>query len=171
MITDPAFASALAPLVGLRQSQGYTVKVVDVQDIYDEFSFGQKTPEAIRDFLVRAARSWAKPPRFVLLVGNATNDPRNYQGLNEPDFVPTRIVATAVLETASDDWFADADGDSFAELAVGRPPPGAHRGRGGDDGGQDRWLRAAIGGRSVAQCRAARFGSGRRGGRRVLDDE
>ena len=45
MITDPAFASALAPLVGLRQSQGYTVKVVDVQDIYDEFSFGQKTPD------------------------------------------------------------------------------------------------------------------------------
>lgn len=123
MITDAAFASALTPLSNLRQSQGYTVKVVDVQDVYDEFSFGQKTPVAIRDFLVRAADSWAKPPRFVLLVGNATSDPRNYQGLNEPDFVPTRIVATDVLETASDDWFVDADNDGFAELAaIGRLP-------------------------------------------------
>jgi hypothetical protein len=123
MITDPSFASALAPLVSLRESQGHAVKVVDVQDVYDEFSFGQKTPVAIRDFLIRAADAWAKPPRFVLLVGNATSDPRNYQGLNEPDFVPTRIVSTGVLETASDDWFADADGDSFAELAsVGRLP-------------------------------------------------
>ena len=123
MITDAAFASALTPLKNLRQSQGYAVQVVDVQDIYDEFSFGQKTPVAIRTFLVRAAGSWAKPPRFVLLVGNATTDPRDYQGIGERDFVPTRIVPTGVLETASDDWFADADDDGSADLAsVGRLP-------------------------------------------------
>ena len=171
MITDPAFSSALTPLVSLRQSQGYTVKVVDVQDIYDEFSFGQKSPLAIRDFLIRAADSWAKPPRFVLLVGNATNDPRNYQGLNEPDFVPTRIVSTGVLETASDDWFADADGDSFAELAsVGRLPA-----RAAADVttmvdkivGYEQPTAAG----SVAQLGSARLRSGRRRRRRVLDHE
>ena len=123
MITDPAFASALTPLRNLRESQGYTVQVVNVQDIYDEFTFGEKTPEAIRAFLIRASESWTRPPRFVLLAGNATLDPRNYQGLGEADFVPTRTVPTGVLETASDDWFADADNDGFAELAaVGRLP-------------------------------------------------
>jgi len=123
MITDAAFASALTPLKNLRQSQGYAVQIVDVEDIYDEFAYGQKTPTAIRDFLRRAAKSWSRPPRFVLLVGNATTDPRDYQGLGEPDLVPTRIVATDVLETASDDWFVDADGDGFADLAaVGRLP-------------------------------------------------
>jgi hypothetical protein len=123
MITDPAFASSLTPLRNLRESQGYTVQIVDVQDIYDEFTFGEKSPAAIRAFLIRASESWTRPPRFVLLVGNATLDPRDYQGLGEPDFVPTRIVPTGVLETASDDWFADADNDGFAELAaVGRLP-------------------------------------------------
>jgi len=123
MITDASFASALTPLKSLRESQGYSVRVVDVQDVYDEFSFGQKTPDAIRAFLVRAAAAWAKPPRFVLLVGNATSDPRNYQGLGEVDFVPTQIVSTDILETASDDWFVDADADGFAELAaIGRLP-------------------------------------------------
>ena len=123
MIADAAFASALTPLKSLRESQGHSVRIVDVQDIYDEFSFGQKTPEAIREFLMRAAEVWAKPPRFVLLVGNATTDPRNYQGLGEPDFVPARIVSTGAMETASDDWFVDADDDGFAELAsIGRLP-------------------------------------------------
>jgi hypothetical protein len=123
MITDPSFAGALAPLESLRESQGYTVKVIDVQDIYDEFSFGQKHPNAIRSFLVHAAKSWAKPPKFVLLVGNATTDPRDYQGVGEIDFVPTRLISTSVLETASDDWFVDSDSDGFTDLAaIGRLP-------------------------------------------------
>lgn len=123
MITDPSFASALGPLKSLRESQGYAVKVIDIQDLYDEFSFGQKQPDAIRAFLMLAARTWAKPPKFVLLVGNATTDPRDYQGVGEVDFVPTRIVSTSMLETASDDWFVDADGDGFADLAsIGRLP-------------------------------------------------
>jgi hypothetical protein len=123
MITEASFAASLAPLKALRESQGYSVQVVDVQDVYDEFSFGQKRPHAIRDFLARASRTWTKPPRFVLLVGNATTDPRDYQGVGEVDVVPTRIVSTGVLETASDDWFVDADEDGFADLAsIGRLP-------------------------------------------------
>ena len=58
-------------------------------------------PYALRDFLVRAHASWQTPPRFVTLVGNATTDPRNYLGLDEPDYVPTKVVSTASLETAA----------------------------------------------------------------------
>jgi len=36
--------------------------------------------------------------------------------------VPTKLVDTAELETASDDWLADFDGDGLAEIAVGRLP-------------------------------------------------
>ncbi|MGB2713372.1 MAG: C25 family cysteine peptidase [Vicinamibacterales bacterium] len=123
MITDPSFTTALAPLKNLRESQGYSVRVIDIQDLYDEFSFGQKRPDAIRAFLMRAAKTWTKPPKFVLLVGNATTDPRDYQGVGEIDFVPTRIVSTSVLETASDDWFVDSDDDGFADLgSIGRLP-------------------------------------------------
>ncbi len=123
ILSPKDFLGATAPLKALRESQGHTVAVVDVEDIYDEFSYGQKRPEAIRDFLVRAHGAWATVPKFVVLLGNATTDPRNYLGTNEPDYLPTRLVTTAVLETASDDWFADADGDGLAELAmIGRLP-------------------------------------------------
>ena len=40
IITYKDFAQSIQPLVALRQSQGYHVIVVDVEDIYNEFSYG-----------------------------------------------------------------------------------------------------------------------------------
>ena len=48
-------------LVALRQAQGLRVKVVNVQDIYDEFSYGLVTPQAIKDFLTYAYENWCCP--------------------------------------------------------------------------------------------------------------
>ena len=87
----------------------YSVALIDVEDIFDEFSYGTKTPQAIKDFLTRASTSWQTPPRFVLLVGDASFDPRNYLGLGNQDFLPTKLLDTAYMETASDDWFVDFD--------------------------------------------------------------
>jgi hypothetical protein len=122
MIGHADFLPSLAALKTLRESQGHTVAVIDVQDLYDEFNFGQKSSYAIQDFLLNAQAEWQTKPRFVLLVGDATFDPHNYLGLGDFDFVPTKLVDTAVLETASDDWFADFNGDGVPQIAIGRLP-------------------------------------------------
>ena len=49
----------LDDLAALRQAQGLRVKLVNVQDIYDEFSYGLVTPQAIKDFLTYAYENWA----------------------------------------------------------------------------------------------------------------
>jgi len=98
------------------------VALIDVEDLYDEFSFGTKDSEAIKDFFTRAMASWKKPPRFVLLVGDASFDPRNYLGLGNFDFLPTKFVGTAYMETASDDWFVDFNADGLPDMAIGRLP-------------------------------------------------
>jgi hypothetical protein len=119
IITHPSFADALAPLVQLRQAQGLSVLVARTDDVYDEFSFGAKDPEAIRAFL-RIAR-----PRYVLLAGDASFDARDYLGLGDFDFVPTKLVASDLILTASDTWFTDFD------TPIGRLPvrtPGEARG-------------------------------------------
>ena len=113
---------SLAPLKTHRESQGLSVALIDVEDIYDEFSYGTKTPQAIKDFLTRASTSWQTPPRFVLLVGDASFDPRNYLGLGNQDFLPTKLLDTAYMETASDDWFVDFNGDGLPDMAMGRLP-------------------------------------------------
>ena len=72
IISHREFFSSLKPLVKLRESQRYKVALIDVEDLYDEFSFGHKSPKALRDFLSHAKKQWSKPPRFVLLVGDAS---------------------------------------------------------------------------------------------------
>ena len=122
IISHGDFMESLLPLKTIRESQGFSVALVDVEDIFDEFSYGAKTPQAIKDFLARASTLWQTPPRFVLLVGDASFDPRNYLGLGNQDFLPTKLMDTAYMETASDDWFVDFDNDGLPEMAIGRLP-------------------------------------------------
>jgi hypothetical protein len=109
-------------LRSLREAQGYRVALVDIEDVYDEFNFGNKSPQAIKDFLAYAKSNWSQSPRFALFVGDASYDPKNYLGAGSADVVPTKLIDTAFLETATDDWFADFNDDGIAELAVGRLP-------------------------------------------------
>jgi hypothetical protein len=113
--------ASLAQLKSYRQGRGLSVSLIDVEDIYDEFSFGLKSPLAIRDFL-HFSQSWKKAPRFVLLAGDGTYDPKNYVGGAPADLIPIKLVETDSLETASDDWFADFNSDAVADMAVGRLP-------------------------------------------------
>jgi hypothetical protein len=122
VIGPPPLLAAMEPWRRVREGQGWTVALVEIEDVYDEFSFGAKHPGAIRSFIARAGRVWARPPRAVLLVGDATLDPRNQLGRGDFDLVPTRLLDTYPIETASDDWFTDLDGDHIADVPVGRLP-------------------------------------------------
>ena len=122
MISSEQFASELAPLVELRRSQGKSATVVLIDDLFDEFNFGERSPNAIRDVLKTATERWQHKPKYVLLVGDASVDPRNYLGFGFFDFVPTKVVITSALKTASDDWFSDFNNTGFATIATGRLP-------------------------------------------------
>jgi len=122
IITHRSFQGTLGPLRELREQQGLKVAVIDVEDLYDEFSYGAHGPEAIRRFLDSARKNWQRAPRFVLLVGDATYDPRNYLGHGNFDFVPTQMIQTVWVETSSDDWFVDFDLDGLPEMNLGRLP-------------------------------------------------
>jgi hypothetical protein len=96
------------------------VAVADIEDVFDEFSFGNKSPVAVKDFLLYATTSWKAKPRYLLLVGDASYDAKNYQGFGDSDIVPTKLIDTELMETASDNWLADFNGDGLSELAIGR---------------------------------------------------
>ncbi|HEY6119192.1 MAG TPA: C25 family cysteine peptidase [Pyrinomonadaceae bacterium] len=122
IIAHRSLIPSLAPLTALRTSQGLVVKVVDVEDVFDEFSFGSHGPQAIKDFLSWAATHWSTVPRYIILAGDATSDPRNYLGFGNLDFVPTKLVDATFSETASDDWLCDFNNDGAADIPIGRLP-------------------------------------------------
>lgn len=132
-IAPTTFRSALAPLVALREAQGYAVGVVDVQAIYDAWSFGQVSPEAIRSFLRYAAATWSRAPRAVTLVGDGTTDPFGYSfDSNNPsnvNLIPPYVamVDPWIGETACETCYALLDSDNplddmLPDLSVGRFP-------------------------------------------------
>ncbi|MGQ0542012.1 MAG: C25 family cysteine peptidase [Blastocatellia bacterium] len=103
-----------------RRNQGTVVKVVDVNEIFDEFNYGVAKADAMRDFLAYANNNWGTAPGYVLMLGDTSLDPRNYLGFGFSNFVPTRMVNTIFNETGSDEYLADFNGDGLAEMAVGR---------------------------------------------------
>ncbi len=89
VITHRDFWDAVQPLVARRQAQGMRVVKVDVQDVYDQFGYGQMSAEAIRDFLAYTYQYWAKPaPVNVVLVGDGTYDMRHYLPTSAPTYLP-----------------------------------------------------------------------------------
>jgi hypothetical protein len=115
----------LSDLVALREDQGLRVKVVDVADIFDEFSYGVTTPEAIKDFLAYAYENWRAPAvQYVLLVGDHSVDYKDNAGGAAQNFVPTYPAFTMYMgETITDEYFARISGeDAVPDLYMGRLP-------------------------------------------------
>jgi uncharacterized repeat protein (TIGR01451 family) len=122
MVTYGPLAGALEPLVRAHQAEGKSSVVVPINDLYDEFNFGERTPFAIKQFLQTANQNWRNPPTYLLLNGRASLDPRNYLGFGNLDLVPTRIASSTSLMTASDDWFSDFAGNGMPTIPTGRLP-------------------------------------------------
>jgi uncharacterized repeat protein (TIGR01451 family) len=122
MISYAPFADALLPVIAAHQAEGKSSSVVLVDDLYDEFNFGEHSPVAIQQFLRTASNGWRTPPHYLLLNGRASFDPRNYLGFGHLDLVPTKIVPSPLLMTASDDWFSDFNGTGMPTIATGRFP-------------------------------------------------
>jgi len=122
MVTYGQFGNTLQPLVQAHVAEGKTSAIIPVNDLYDEFTFGQHSPFAIKRFLRIAEQNWKRPPSYLLLNGRASLDPRNYLGFGYLDLVPTRIIASATLMTASDDWFSDFNNTGMPTIATGRLP-------------------------------------------------
>jgi hypothetical protein len=122
MVGPRELLAAARPLLELRRRQGLTSRAVALEDIDSEFGFGESHPEAIREFLSYAYHHWRKPaPRYVLLVGDATYDFKDYLGTGVTNRVPPMIEKTSYLWTASDAAYASVHGeDPLPDFAIGR---------------------------------------------------
>jgi len=120
--SDPDIKAAAQRLASYRAGQGLTAMVVDIEDVYDEFSDGIATPQAIRDFLAWAVRHWSQKPRYALLAGNGSYDYRDLKGYGD-NLVPVWLVSTPHGLFAADNRFGDVSGeDGVPEVRMGRVP-------------------------------------------------
>ena len=137
-VVHPSLWNAIDPLLDYRAAQGLRVAKVDVQDIYDEWSYGRRDPEAIRSFLTYAYRCWnggpcaappampPDPPQYVLLVGDGHYDFTGVSGTTFPNLIPPYLVHVDpwLGEALADNRYVSADGpdDFLPDMAIGRIP-------------------------------------------------
>lgn len=135
LLAPTSMQPALAPWVAHRQSQGYQVRVVSPQDVWDQFSGGDKNIPALRTWLRFVYRNWSDPPDYLVLGGDGSEDYRKDLGSSDPDVVPTMMLYGPVPGAdqrkeliGSDNYFVgalavgDNERDIFPEIHVGRLP-------------------------------------------------
>ena len=123
LITGENLMPGLEKLCELRRRQGFRVKMVNIEDIYDVFSFGFFDPSAVRDFLKYTYENWTPPaPQYVLLAGDSNLDYRNYFGTGKQNIIPVQLSATFELGlTPSDNEFVSFDENSpVPDMYIGR---------------------------------------------------
>ncbi|MCF6297705.1 MAG: C25 family cysteine peptidase [Flavobacteriaceae bacterium] len=109
-------------------SDSYTLetKVIDIDDIYDEYSYGFFNPEVIKDFLKSTHNNWQSPkPQSVFLIGGATydyygNKYKNHSAITKRvlNYVPSYGASV------SDNWYVmwDTTGAYIPQMDIGRLP-------------------------------------------------
>ena len=122
-IAPAALMPPLKPLLDYHTHAGLKATVVPVESIYDQFNYGYPEPVAIQHFVKHAVANWAIPPKFLLLVGDATYDPRGFLYPDEENQIPAEFIQTVYGgETASDLIYTQLNDDPWPDLAVGRIP-------------------------------------------------
>ncbi len=120
IVTHPLFQEQAERLAEFHRSRGLTVRVVNVEHVYNEFSAGTADVTAIRDlakmFYDRGGL------RFVLLFGDGSYDNRNL--MNDGAFLPTyqaRQSMYSVDAYCGEDYFGMLDDDEgeWNEAGVG----------------------------------------------------
>ena len=116
IVSHPDFLTEANRLADLHRANGLTVHVVQPQAIYNEFSSGMQDPGAIRRFVKmfydRASlNDPTAKPRYLLLFGDGTYDPKNREPNNNNYIVTYQMSSSenAIDAMVVDDFFGILD--------------------------------------------------------------
>lgn len=114
IISPTEFLSAANTLKSYRETPGpnyLKTVVVDVNQIYNEFSAGVLDPMAIRNYLKYAYENWSIRPVHILFFGDGNYDFRNLYNLNTKNFLPPvqldRLDQNEIFSYCADDFSVD----------------------------------------------------------------
>ena len=103
------------------------VCVVDFEDIVNNFTYGIRTPYALKHFLRFAYENWGEP-FYCLLLGAGTFDYKEEVAKNKIPVYQTGVVVgefgyvPANLSKCCDWWFGEFTDDDYPEMCIGRLP-------------------------------------------------
>ncbi|MBU2447297.1 MAG: type IX secretion system sortase PorU [Bacteroidetes bacterium] len=126
IITPKEFKSQADRLKSFKESRKrHPIKtiVINLDEIYNEFSAGILDVTAIRDFVRHAYQNWTTKPTYVLLFGDGDYDYRNIEAYGK-NFIPpyeTEESLYLIYSYPTDDYYARIIGnDLYVDIVMGR---------------------------------------------------
>ncbi|MCX6157448.1 MAG: type IX secretion system sortase PorU [Ignavibacteriae bacterium] len=96
--------------------------VVDINQVYNEFSGGLVDPVAMRSFLKYAYNNWSRRPVYVLFLGDGSFDYKNIYNAGTKNYVPpierTDPTMNEIASYNSDDFITEINEDYQTPEAV-----------------------------------------------------
>src|SRR3989339_588630 len=99
-------------------NDNFVVNVYTVTEIYNKYNFGIKDPQAIKSFLSDAYYNWQIKPKYLLLIGNTTFDPKNHLKTEIKDYIPTIYDYFPVKDFQNDTEYELPDDELFSDFVV-----------------------------------------------------
>lgn len=116
-ITHPDFLESVQQLANYRTTHdNLKTKVVNINDLYNEFNYGIYHPIAIKNYLNYIYHTWDTPPLYVLLIGDGH---WNFQG--SPNYDNPKIFMPPNLSWI-DPWQGEVDSSSLLAAVNGNDP-------------------------------------------------
>ena len=130
IVTHRRFEEAARMLAADHEEEGRQALVVDVEQLYDNFSHGDLSTDAIHAFLRQSVYTWeGRRPFAAILVGDSNADGRDTAREGIPNYMPIPVVA-ATGEGMGEQFSSDSvyswlspDGDELADLVIARLSP------------------------------------------------
>ncbi|OQW47426.1 MAG: hypothetical protein A4S09_15375 [Proteobacteria bacterium SG_bin7] len=127
VVGEKSLLAYMDRLIRVRETEGLRVVKASLEDVFAEFSNGMATSEGLRDFALYAYNNWTAPkPKYLLIIGDGTYDPRDRWANARTDakrLAPVSVISGLYIDFGSDNYFvANPDGSDFPLMSVGRIP-------------------------------------------------
>ena len=122
IITHSRFADQLEPLLQLNAARGLKTRVIDIQTVFDMFTGGNLSPQAIRLLLAWLSEVHGlAAPSFVLLVGDSSSDYLDFLRSGVENLVPSYSHTENSETWSSEFWLTRIVGeDDLGDFMLGR---------------------------------------------------
>ena len=135
IITHSNFFQEAQRIKVLREQEGLSVTITNINDIYNQFSSGNQDISSIRNFIKYIYNISSKKLKYVILFGDCSYDYK-YRVPNNTNFIPiyqSYNSSNNIYSFSSDDyfgflesdegiWIENLNGDHDLEVSIGRIP-------------------------------------------------
>jgi len=135
IITHTNFFQEAQRIKALREQEGLSVTITNINDIYNQFSSGNQDISSIRNFIKYIYNISSKKLKYVILFGDCSYDYK-YRVPNNTNFIPiyqSYNSSNNIYSFSSDDyfgflesdegiWIENLNGDHDLEVSIGRIP-------------------------------------------------